>query len=95
MVSGVEGVSLVQHFTVHRDHRVLVPLLMAQRFPDDPAHLGTSALDSHATHAIAAPAYNSGYFLTVGGLACTVLVLAALTAWCLRNNPKSGTPSTS
>lgn len=96
MASGVEAVSY--EFGTLLSIAItgsLLPLLMAQRLPDALTHLGTDALASPATHAIAAPAYNSGYFLTVGGLACTALVLAALTAWCFRDNPKSGTPPTS
>lgn len=70
----------------------LVPLLMARELPPHLAELGTDALHHPASHATAASAYNAGYLSTIGGLACFALLLAAITAWCFRDNPKSGDP---
>ena len=69
-----------------------VPLLMARELPPHLSELGTDALHHHSSHAAAASAYNSGYLSTIGGLACFALLLAAITAWCFRDNPKSGDP---
>lgn len=91
MASGVEAVSY--EFGTLLSIAItgsLVPLLMTHKLPDALAPQGTDALLSPATHDTAAAAYDSAYFLTVGGLACTTFIFAVLTAWCFRGNPKSG-----
>ena len=70
----------------------LVPLLMARELPPHLSELGTDALHHHSSHAAATSAYNAGYLFTIGGLSCFALLFAAITAWCFRDNPKSGDP---
>ncbi|MBK4149821.1 MFS transporter [Corynebacterium macginleyi] len=92
MASGVEAVSY--EFGTLLSIAItgsLVPLLMTHTLPDALAPHGTEALLSPSTHETAAAAYDCAYFLTVGGLACIAFIFAVLTAWCFRNNPKSGT----
>ena len=93
MASGVEAVSYEFGTLISIALTgTLVPLLMARELPPHLAELGTDALHHPVSHAAAASAYNSGYLSTIGGLACFALLLAAITAWCFRDNPKSGDP---
>ena len=93
MASGVEAVSYEFGTLISIALTgTLVPLLMARELPPHLAELGTDALYHPASHAAAASAYNAGYLSTIGGLACFALLLAAITAWCFRDNPKSGDP---
>ena len=93
MASGVEAVSYEFGTLISIALTgTLVPLLMARELPPHLAELGTDALHHPASHAAAASAYNAGYLSTIGGLACFALLLAAITAWCFRDNPKSGDP---
>ena len=70
----------------------LIPLLMARELPPHLSGLGTDALHHHSSHAAATSTYNAGYLFTIGGLSCFALLFAAITAWCFRDNPKSGDP---
>ena len=93
MASGVEAVSYEFGTLISIALTgTLMPLLMARELPPHLAELGTDALHHPVSHAAAASAYNSGYLSTIGGLACFALLLAAITAWCFRDNPKSGDP---
>ena len=93
MASGVEAVSYEFGTLISIALTgTLVPLLMARELPPHLAELGTDALHHPSSHAAAASAYNAGYLSTIGGLACFALLLAAITAWCFRDNPKSGDP---
>lgn len=68
----------------------LVTALMEQGLPAGLRGAGTEALSSPATREAAASAYDAGYLTTVGLLAVVVLALAGVTAWCFRDNPRSG-----
>ena len=68
----------------------LVTALMEQGLPAGLRGVGTEALSSPATREAAASAYDAGYLTTVGLLAVVVLALAGVTAWCFRDNPRSG-----
>ncbi|MEX3517534.1 MFS transporter [Corynebacterium camporealensis] len=68
----------------------MLPLLMELNLPAEHAALDVSALYDPATQPLAAPAFNDAYLSIVAFLAVFVLILAAVTAWCFRDNPKSG-----
>lgn len=68
----------------------LVTAFMEQGLPAGLRGAGTEALSSPATREAAASAYDAGYLTTVGLLAVVVLALAGVTAWCFRDNPRSG-----
>lgn len=68
----------------------LVSVLMERGLPDGMREMGMEALHSPATRQAAAAAYDAGYLTTVGLLAVVVLVLVGATAWCFRDNPRSG-----
>ncbi|MFW9030968.1 MFS transporter [Corynebacterium striatum] len=66
----------------------ILPLLYARNLPEGIS--GMQALYDAATHDTAASAYNEAYLTTLGGLMAFMLVLAAVTGWCFKHNPKSG-----
>ncbi|WP_246388981.1 MFS transporter [Corynebacterium incognita] len=68
----------------------LVPLLMSAALPDSINALGVEALRIPELHDAAAAAYNDGYLTVLGGIAAVLIGFAAITAWCFRNNPRSG-----
>ena len=68
----------------------LVPLLFTRGLPEDIQELGMEALYTPELAGVSSSAYTHAYLSTAAGLAVVMLIFAAVTGWCFRNNPKSG-----
>lgn len=68
----------------------LVPLLFTRGLPEDIQELGMEALYTPELVEVSSGAYTHAYLSTAAGLAVVMLLFAAVTGWCFRNNPKSG-----
>ena len=68
----------------------VLPMLYKAGLPEDIQSLGMDALHDPALAETAGPAYTDAYLATAAGLGVVMLIFAAVTGWCFRNNPTSG-----
>lgn len=69
----------------------LMPALFVANLPEDLRGLGMNAVyDPAANAAGAGAAYENAYVSVLYGLCAVAVLLALLTTWCFRGNPKSG-----
>ena len=68
----------------------LTPALYLSNLPSQLQHHGMESLHGGLGHAEASTAYASAYGTTVAFMAAVAFIFMVITAWCFRDNPKSG-----
>ena len=67
-----------------------LPSVYSSLLPTELQEAGMGALYDERTQAVAADAFSSAYVTTASALAIISLIFIAVTAWCFRDNPRSG-----